>query len=477
MKKNFVSEIGKYFKPGEKIVLGFSSGPDSVFLADCVSAVSERKKLKVCIAHLNHMLRGAESDRDEKFAETFAGARGMSFYSERKDVAALRKKLSIGMEEAARIARYDFFMRSCGRFNSSTLVLGHNLDDVVETGLMRIIKGTSVDGLGSIRKESVFNGIKIVRPLVNTEKSEILKYLKERKIRFRVDKSNRDKNIIRNKIRLELIPLLKKEYNPAVSEALSRLMSGAASASDVLSKEAGRELALCLKEETGGCLRLDCGKLVNTPDAVVSRMIKTVILSAGADPKKVTFINLSRIVRMLRREGENKSFSFGSLVISKDGNFLYVEPRGEKSRALKKSFSLGSGVTAERVGLKTEILKAGGGTFRKIREDFKKQKAFDFSKGALSGVQYFDASKSGKRILLRSAAEGDRYRPSGLNGRKKIQDILVDSKVLCRRRNKIPVFCDMRGRIIFLAGYRISEDFKVTPKSRLIGRIRFRFEL
>ncbi|MBN2189976.1 MAG: tRNA lysidine(34) synthetase TilS, partial [Candidatus Aureabacteria bacterium] len=230
MGKKFVSDIGKYFKPGEKVVIGFSSGPDSVFLAECLSAISGNRKLKICIAHLNHKLRGAESDKDEKFAEVFAAARGMPFYAERKDVAALRKKLSVGLEEAARIARYGFFTRSCRHFNSSTLVLGHNLDDVVETGLMRIIKGTSVDGLGSIKKESFSGGVRIVRPLADTAKSDILKYLKAKKIKFRVDKSNRDRSIIRNRIRLELIPLLKKKYNPAVGDALSRLMKEAASA-------------------------------------------------------------------------------------------------------------------------------------------------------------------------------------------------------------------------------------------------------
>ncbi|MDD5644437.1 MAG: tRNA lysidine(34) synthetase TilS [bacterium] len=466
----------KYFKPGEKVVVGFSSGPDSVFLAECLRSVSGEKKIKVCVAHLNHMLRGRESDGDEKFAENFAAERGLPFYSEKRDVKALKIRLAVGLEEAARIARYDFFLRACAHFNSSALALGHNLDDAVETGLMRIIKGTSVDGLASIRKESVFCGVKIIRPLLNIKKSHILRYLKDKKIRFRVDRSNFDKNIIRNRIRMELIPLLRKKYNPAVYGALWRLMAGAASASDIISKEAGKKMRCCLKKNPAGA-ELDCRKLSGTPDAVIYSLLKTVILSMGVHPKKVSFSNLARLSDMLRSAGESRSFFLGGLVISKEGNSLYFRVRAAEKKFLKKKILLGSALKGEWFGVKTEIFKAGAGALGKIRADFKKQKIFDFNKGILSGVQYFDASKSGKYLVLRNAAAGDKYNPSGLKGRKKLQDIFVDAKVLRRRRGAIPVFCDSRGRIIFLAGYRVSEDFKITPSSRLIGKIEFLFKI
>ena len=328
-----LKDFRKFFSDGEKVVVGFSSGPDSVFLAKLLLAYSRKLGLKICIAHLNHSLRGKESDGDELFARKFAQRHELRFYSERVNIKKEKAVKKIGLEEAARNVRYDFFKRACCYFGAGKLALAHNFDDMVETGLMRILKGTSVEGLSSISSRRKFGRIFIVRPLLSLEKAKIIKYLDAGREKFRIDRSNYDTGIFRNSIRRKLLPHIRKTYNPRVDVALARLFENAALVNDFI-REKGRKLLRSSVKKAGG-INVDCNKWRRENTAVVMAAAKMLLLDLGIDPKKVTSEAVHSVVKISLSQGGKKSFKLAGTLFVKEGNSLLIKSEGDKIRKYK----------------------------------------------------------------------------------------------------------------------------------------------
>ena len=229
---NIIRE-NKLFQPEQTIIIGLSGGPDSVALTNILCRISSHFKTdwSLVIGHLNHQMRGRASDRDERFVREMAAGLGLPIYVSRCNIIRLSRKNKQSPEEAARSERYRFFMELAGKITRRrrkqpvAIAVGHNLDDNAETVLFRIIRGTGLKGLRSIRpKRELFSGsgFHLVRPLAFTSRPEIISYLKAQKIPYCIDHTNRDKKMLRNRIRHELLPLLKK-YNPAVGRHLVQL--------------------------------------------------------------------------------------------------------------------------------------------------------------------------------------------------------------------------------------------------------------
>jgi len=242
---NIIREYG-LFRPGQTIIIGLSGGPDSVALTNLLYQINSWFKMdwRLVIAHLNHQMRGRKSDRDERFARKMAANLGIPIYVSHKNIIQLSKRYKQSLEETARYERYRFFeelarQTAKGRRKQITSVaVGHNLDDNAETVLFRIIRGTGLKGLRSIRpKRELFAGSKfhLVRPLAFTSRQEIISYLKSQKLPYCIDHTNQDKKMLRNRIRHELLPLL-KQYNPAIGQHLVQLSETATAHYDYLDK-------------------------------------------------------------------------------------------------------------------------------------------------------------------------------------------------------------------------------------------------
>lgn len=192
--------------PAEPLLVGVSGGADSVALLDLI--VQSGYRPHVC--HLNHQWRGAESDADAEFVRTLAGKYGLPVTIESRAVA--------GDEDAARQARLEFFQSIA----IPTLALAHTADDQVETFLLRLLRGAGTAGLGGMLPERRFGTLRIIRPLLNVRRAEVIEYLKSRQLTWREDTSNADRRFLRNRIRHELLPLLEREYNPGIRDVLLR---------------------------------------------------------------------------------------------------------------------------------------------------------------------------------------------------------------------------------------------------------------
>lgn len=205
-----------------QILVGISGGPDSVALWNVLRELAPELGLQLVAAHLNHGLRGEESDADEAWARRHVEKSGGAFFSKLVDTQAEARARKLGIEETARALRYEFFEEAARAANFSTVATGHTLDDQAETVLMRLVRGAGIEGLGGIPPVGERAGLRLIRPLIEVTRAEILQYLEQRKIDYRNDSSNADPKYTRNFVRHELLPRIAQEWNPAVKEILAR---------------------------------------------------------------------------------------------------------------------------------------------------------------------------------------------------------------------------------------------------------------
>ena len=293
-------------------VVGVSGGPDSVCLFDLLARMAERGDIaaQVHAAHLNHGLRGAESDEDERFVRELARTRGVPLTVEKRDVRAARERCGGSLEEAARRERYDFLAavamktvtgtsgaseaparRRPGEVGSgdvpvpvfaqaTAVAVGHTADDQAETVLHRLIRGAGLRGLRGMsvsRPISPGSNVRVVRPLLRVRRAEVLDYLRAEGIAFREDSSNRDPAFLRNRIRAELLPLIESAYNPAFAESLLRLSRAADDAWSLLTEQADEAAAGCVH---GAEIDLDAFR--QTHDALKPLLIDRALAAAMA---------------------------------------------------------------------------------------------------------------------------------------------------------------------------------------------------
>ena len=213
----------RFFKPRQKILIACSGGPDSVALFHLLRALAAKNSWKLGLAHFNHQLRPRAAKWDEDFVCRLARKHGVPFFRGTGNVKREAKRTKTSIEECARQMRYDFLLRASRVEKFPVVALAHTRDDQAETVLMRVLQGTGLRGLQGIREKFRTGSVTWVRPLLVFTKKELLGYLAKKCIPFRSDKSNDSSRFVRNRIRLELIPGLQRDFNPRVVEALSRI--------------------------------------------------------------------------------------------------------------------------------------------------------------------------------------------------------------------------------------------------------------
>jgi len=224
---------------GDLVLVGVSGGPDSVCLLYLLKALSQPLGFKLEIAHLDHMLR-KDSSRDAEFVKALAVKLGIPATFARINLKQLAVKGSL--EEISRNRRLEFLSRAAQEVGANKIALAHNLDDQAETVLMRILRGTGLYGLAAILPKRKLYGFEVIRPLIRVQRREIEAFLKQKKVSARIDRSNLEDIFFRNKLRNKLIPLLEKEYNPQIEDALSNIAETAALDYDYLNRSALRTI-------------------------------------------------------------------------------------------------------------------------------------------------------------------------------------------------------------------------------------------
>ena len=245
----------RLLKPGQAILVAVSGGLDSMALLHALHQLSSRHRWQLTVAHFNHRLRGRSSDADEKLVRQTAAAMKLPFVAGRADVKEFAKKSKLSIEMAARKLRHDFFARAAKERNIRVIALAHHADDQVELFFLRVLRGAGGEGLAGMKWRSpspVNSKITLVRPLLDATKAELRGFARENKIRFREDATNTSLDLPRNRVRNELLPLLLRHYQPALTKTVLRLMEIVGAEAEFVGETARQWLKAVGRDESAG---------------------------------------------------------------------------------------------------------------------------------------------------------------------------------------------------------------------------------
>lgn len=445
LRPDIISASKRYrmFDPGDRVLVAVSGGPDSVAMLHAVHTRSSEFGISLHVAHLNHGIRGEQSNLDEAFVRNLAHEFGLPITVGRVDVPAMRTELRLGEEEAARIARHRFLRETAESVGANRIAIAHTADDRAETILLNILRGCGVDGLGAMRP---VDGM-IVRPLIETSRSEVEQYIAEHALPYRIDETNLDTAYARNRVRHELIPFLEREFNPEVKAALVRLGEIAASQNDLLENLAESSLQT-LVHRNG----LDAGLFANLPRALQFQIVRSEVMRLKGDLADVTFEQIERVADAVR-SGDEFTFTLpsGRIYASRKAGILRFYRQEEPAHATPFSHALeipGTTLLPE-VGLSLECSVTDKPTARKLSPE----------------EAMIDAESITGTLHVRSIKRGDRIVPLGMTGTKKLQDVFVDKKTPKSGRALAAVVADDE-KVLWVVGVVSSEIGKVTETTR-----------
>jgi tRNA(Ile)-lysidine synthase len=448
---------------GDALLVAVSGGADSVALVYILLELAPKYSLRIAIAHLNHCLRQSESDRDEKFVAGLAKQLDLPFYVGREDVLRYQEQHRLSPEEAARQVRYDFYDAIAAKHGYRKIALGHHGDDNAELVLMNLLRGSGPLGLSGI---SPVRGNKIVRPLIDLRRSQIMDYVAAKNIDYVTDSSNWDLNYHRNRIRARLMPELKSEYNPKLTEALNRL-------SAIMGAEEGwledliqpiYEKAIVFKEKNR--LGLTISELNQQPIAVRRRIIRKAIREMKGNLRRITFDHVACVCHLAQIGPVSGLLDLPDRIrIWRDRNVLTISKKEINLRRLD-GISFFS-ATCEYEYLLTEP----GKIFVEEAEvhisftEIPNAQSLDLQFG--HQVAFFDLDKVLFPLVIRNFRAGDRFWPLGSSGKQKLKKFFIDHKVSRIERTKCPIVLS-QGKIIWVAGHRLDNAVKIGPRTQRI---------
>ncbi len=320
----------KLLDRGEKLVVAVSGGPDSVCLLHILSGLREELGIRLHVAHLNHQLRGRESDADAKYVAGLARRLRLPATIESRDVPAYRKKHRISLEEAAREVRYDFLAEVAKNTGAARLAVGHTLDDHIETVLMHLLRGSGTRGLRGLLPISPLKtatGILIiVRPILGLSREETMAYCHQHRLKPRLDASNLSPEMFRNRIRRYLLPELRK-YNPQVAGALLRTAAIAADDLDFIDKEVDKVWRDVVREQKGAVI-IDKKKFIALPPALQRYLLRRSIESVLGSLKDIEAGHIEDVLNALDKPaGKVIGLPFGLSFTIEYDRYVLAETR------------------------------------------------------------------------------------------------------------------------------------------------------
>jgi tRNA(Ile)-lysidine synthase len=437
-------------KRGDSVLVALSGGPDSVALLHLLHEIRDEYRLRLAAAHLDHAIRAA-SPKDREFCRDLCRKLKIKFYSRRIDVVKIAKKERSNVEETGRKARYDYLGSLCAKYGYNKIATGHTMDDNAETVLFNLIRGTGLKGLAGIPPKRE----KIIRPLLELKKYEIINWLKANRIRYRIDHTNRSVRYSRNRIRNNIIPEMEK-INPEIVKSLSRSAKNVTEYFEFIESVGVFFYENVLVEGGKSKIVLDLRKLSGYDKSLVKRVVLEAFYRLSEARKSPSFGLSSRINETIEGRSGTKSPLGQGIWIEKSQNRVSVYKTGSLSYDGTRFPLKVPGITTipgHKFKFKTAILEAKG-------------------LGSLITkpvVALLDNNKV-EDPEVRFRKKGDRLKPFGMKGTKSLSDLLIDRKIPTFDRGKIPLVVS-RNRIAWVGGVVISEDFKVGQDTAEILRI------
>ena len=443
---------------GSRVAVALSGGADSVALLFALREVAEAEGFRVVgVAHLNHQLRGADAGADEQFCRDLAGSLGLPIEIEHVDVRQLARETGTSIEHAAHTARYAFFDRAAARLGATAVAVAHTKDDQAETFLLRLLRGAGPRGLSGMHPRA---GL-VVRPFLETSRTDARDFLRARAIEFREDASNADLAVPRNRIRHELLPLLDARFAPGIVDVLDREAAIAREDADYLDAGARAAAARLISTAARG-VALDAEALLAEPPAISRRVIRLAQqMAAGPD----TFVGFDA-GEAVRRFAVSKSTGQldlpGHRVNRRGGLIVLTRSRGREKPIPAADFTyqldVPGRVAVPEADCAISADKGSVPTGRSAGEVW--------HLAGRSDEAVIEAGRLMAPLSVRNRRSGDTFRPLGLRGRKTLQDFFVDAKIDRFEREITPVVVDSAGHIVWVAGHALAEEFRVTDATK-----------
>jgi tRNA(Ile)-lysidine synthase len=428
---------------GDRILVALSGGPDSMSLLYALYELKKKYNLTLFAAHVNHMLRGEDSDNDEKACKDFCKKYNIEFFSRAINIDIIAKDKGMSHEMAGREARYDFFMEIFNKIKINKIALAHNLNDQAETILMRLMRGSGMEGLIGIKP--VRDGI-FIRPLINTSRKEIEEYCDKNHLPVRIDKTNFESIYARNKVRLELIPFIEENFNSDITGTLNRLSTLIRLDSDYLEEKSSKFFEkYCATDNEKVIIDKDA---FNLHYSMLSRVLRKAFFKIKGNLYNLESIHIENIINIQQGETGKTTVVPGGIIASNVYKSIHLKklaPNLKENKGFHKDLSLGENILSE---IDKKI------TFQIIKKEH------NLKIQSEENIKYFDYDKINQPITIRHRQNGDRFVALGMKGSKKLKDILIDLKVPREERDEIPLLC-FGNEIGWIIGYKISDKFKV----------------
>jgi len=504
---------------GENVLVGVSGGPDSICLLHILDYLSDELDIKNILAmHVNHMLRGEESDADEEYVKELCETLGIKLFSVAINVKEIAEKTNLSIEEAAREARYNKFKALAEKIGNCKIAVAHNRNDQAETVLMNIIRGTGLDGLKGID----YKRGNIIRPLLDVDRKEIEEYCIRHNLKPRTDSTNLMNIYTRNKIRLDVIPYINENFNVDIIENIVRMADlvrddisylkfvteeayykcllkpdyenenkessrYGAKSGDALKMKSKDVVKRLYVERTcddyDNVVLLDINKLKKLHKSIIKRVLRLAVENVRGNIKDIESVHINQIFQLCLegRTGAEihlptniraaKSYNILKIFACKDSEYNKDNnTRENKSEQLQKTTLQGHSVNIPGITRIEELNIEIEGTIlnKESLDDIENLKKMGYN----SLIQFFDYEKikEGPEVVLRNRHKGDLIKPLKSGGTKKLKEFMIDNKIPRDIRDKILLLAKER-EIIWVIGYRISDKFKVTENTKSILKL------
>ena len=440
-------------KKGDLIAVAVSGGPDSVCLLDILYQLRDDLGIELMVVHFNHGLRPAEDEKETMFVESVASSLNLFFETGEANASIRNGKGSL--EEKARHARYLFFDEVKKGFSAQKIAVGHNLNDQAETVLMRLLRGSGSAGLAGIRP---YRDDGVIRPLIEITRDEIASYLKVKKLGYMTDASNFNTHHLRNRIRIELLPLL-KEYQPRIVEILGQtaeIMRG-----DDRCMEAVADKWVEDNTETRGEteLHIPVPSLIKLPEAMRNRVIRLVLRMTGGTLRAVSLRHIKAITRIAMGDRAQSEVNLPDGITVKKVYDKMVFTLREEISPGRFYYSLNRPGSFHMEGLRCTLSV----------EEIDREVLPEDLKGS-PWIIFLDADQISYPLTIRTFQAGDKFIPFGMSGHKKLKDFFIDLKIPSKDRTHIPILT-CKDIPIWVCGLRLDDRFKVTPVTRRVLKV------
>jgi tRNA(Ile)-lysidine synthase len=442
------------------LLVAVSGGPDSVCLLYVLTKLSEELGIRLHVAHLNHQLRGVESEADAGYVSDLSHRLGIPVTVEKREVKAYQAQQRCSLEEAAREVRYTFLAQVARDIGANQVAVGHTIDDHIETVLMHLIRGTGTRGLRGLQPRVSWQlsggSLTIIRPLLEVSREETASYCHQHQLTPRIDASNLSLSPLRNRIRHRLLPLL-KGYNPRVVEALLRTARIAGDDLAYLDEESTRLWAEIARRE-GNTVVLDKKAFLELPPALKRYLLRISIEKLIGNLKDIETRHIEEVMSALTKPAGKRvslpggltfAVAYHQYLIGQDPAALSPFPVLDAEFPLKiPGETLIPGWRIDASVVDPSVVKGIG----LINKDF---------------TACFDLDQTGDKLLVRGRQRGDKFQPLGMNQPKKLGEFMIDAKIPHPWRQRVPIVCSP-SHILWVVGWRIDERVKVTDNTQKV---------